>query len=261
MKRLKIYRKVVISCICITLLFSCKSAKNALASGKASSKVSVTQVIKQHQKKDTKFKTLQAKLRVDMIQNQKERGLSFSLRMEKDKVIWLSAPLGMARLMITPDKVSFYSKLDKTYFDGNYDLLSRVAGIDLDFNKVQNILLGQALFDLNAQQHSIEVSDNTYVLNPKDQDELLEIFYKVNPAHFKMDSQQLYQQQKQRFLQIDYSSYQNIDREVIPEKIKIIAVQKTKEVIVNLEFKSVSINNELRFPFRIPSSYKAMTID
>ena len=55
--------------------------------------------------------------------------------MEKDKVIWLSAPLGIARMMITPDQVAFYNKRDNTYFDGDYSLLSDFVGFDLDFLK------------------------------------------------------------------------------------------------------------------------------
>ena len=68
-----------------------------------------------------------------LLKTGRRRGLTFNLRMEKDKVIWLSAALGMARIMITPEKVQYYSKLDNQYFDGDYALLSDFAGTLIKF--------------------------------------------------------------------------------------------------------------------------------
>lgn len=252
--------KIATIFILMLLLVNCKSSKSVIASGEASDKLSAKQVIKQHQKNDTDFETLQAKVRIDITQNQKEQGSTFNLRIEKDKVIWLSAKLGLARMMITPEKVRFYSKLDNEYFDGDYDLLSDFAGVELDFQKVQNILLGQAIFSLKDEPHTVSVNDNSYALQPKDQNALLELFYLINPSHFKMDSLQLFQQLKNRILQVDYKSYQEVDKQVLPKNIKIIAVEDTDEVAITMEFKSMSLNEEVRFPFKIPSGYKEIVI-
>ncbi len=258
-KRYNLLRLVF--CVAAALLIiGCKSARSVIASGEASDKLSAKQVIKQHQKSDANFKTLQAKVRIDIIEGDKLQGVTLNFRMEKDKTIWLSAPLGLARMMITPEKVRFYNKQDNEYFDGNYQLLSDIVGIELDFHKVQNILLGQAIFSLQEQPHIVQVSGKSYALQPKAQNAFFELFYLINPSHFKMDSLQLFQQLKKRILQIDYASYQNVDRQVLPQKIDIIAVEDRDEVKIALEFKSVSLNQELRFPFRIPSGYKEIQL-
>ena len=75
-----------------------------------------------------------------------------------------------------------------------------------------------------------------------------------------MDSLQLAQQLKRRLLQVDYSSYQEVDKEILPKNIKIIAVEDADQVIIRMEFKSVSLNEKLRFPFKIPSGYKEIVI-
>jgi outer membrane biogenesis lipoprotein LolB len=255
------YISKIIAFIVITLfVVGCKSAKSVIASGKASNKLSAKQVIKEHQRNDANFKTMQAKVRIDLIQGEKEQGLTFNFRMEKDKTIWLSAPLGLARMMITPDKVRFYNKQDNQYFDGNYELLSDFVGIDLDFNKVQNILLGQAIYNLKDEPHKVDVNENSYALQPKDQKAILELFYLINPSHFKMDSLQLFQQLKQRMLQVDYSSYQEVKNQVLPQNIRIIAQDGSEEVAITMEFKSVSLNGEVRFPFKIPKGYEEIII-
>lgn len=243
----------------LIVVAGCKSSKAILASGEANSKLSAKQVIKQHQKSNANFKTMQGKLSADIRQGDKGQGMTFSLRMEKDKTIWLSAPLGLARMMISPNKVQFYNKTDNTFFDGDYKLLSNFVGVELDFDKVQNILLGQAIFSLK-EQHEVSINENSYALAPKDQNKLLELFYLINPSHFKMNSLQLYQQQQKRFLQVDYASYQNVDNEVLPKDIKIIAVEDKDEVAISLEIKSVTLNEKVRFPFKIPSGYKVLDI-
>lgn len=254
------FSRVILSFILMAFLLNCKSAKSVIESGKASDKLSAKQVIKQHQKNDADFKTLQGKVKIDIIQNQEEQGSTFNLRIEKDKVIWLSAKLGLARMMITPEKVRFYNKLDNEYFDGDYKLLSDFVGVDLDFDKVQNILLGQAIFNLKDEAHTVSVNDNSYALQPKDQNALLELFYLINPSHFKMDSLQLFQQLKKRILQVDYMSYQEVGKQVLPKDIKIIAVEDTDEVAIIMEFKSLTLNEEVRFPFKIPAGYKEIVI-
>ncbi|NNE32399.1 MAG: DUF4292 domain-containing protein [Winogradskyella sp.] len=257
---LNTFSKLTLLLSFIFILSSCNSTKNVIASGEASEKFSAKQVIKQHQKSDANFKSMQARVRIDIIEGQKEQGLTFSFRMEKDKVIWLSAPLGLARMMITPEKVQFYNKQDNEFFDGDYALLSNVAGIDLDFNKVQNILLGQAIFNLKDEPHIVAVNDNSYALQPKNQSALLELFYLINPSHFKMNSLQLFQQAEKRMLQVDYKTYQEVKKQVLPKDIRIIAVEETDEVAINLEFKSINLNGEVRFPFNIPSGYKEIVI-
>ena len=262
MKLKVIYRfiKATLAIALMVSLINCKSAKSVIASGEASNKLSAKQVIKQHQKNDADFKTLQSRVKIDITQNQKEQGSTFNLRIEKDKAIWLNAKLGLARMMITPEKVRFYNKLDNEYFDGDYELLSDFVGVELDFFKVQNILLGQAIYNLKEAPHTVSVNNNSYALQPKDQSALLELFYLINPSHFKMDSLQLFQQLKRRILQVDYKSYQEVEQQVFPKNIRIIAVEDTDEVAIAMEFKSVSLNEEVRFPFKIPKGYKEIVI-
>lgn len=245
--------------LAMLLVVNCKSAKNVIASGEASNKLSAKQVIKQHQKNDVNFKTMQARVRIDLTQGDKEQGATFDLRIEKDKTIWLRAPLGLARMMITPDKVRFFNKQDNTFFDGDYKLLSDFVGIELDFFKVQNILLGQAIFSLK-EAHKVSVNNNSYALEPKKQSALLELFYLINPSHFKMDSLQLFQQLKQRILQVDYKAYQEVYQQVLPKNIKIIAVENNDEVTIAMQFKSIALNEDIRFPFKIPKGYKEIVI-
>lgn len=246
--------------ILILFFVSCKSTKNISSSGELNDNLSSEQIIKAHTKQNTRFKTLQSRVKVEYIQGNKSQMHTINLRIEKDKTIWLSATLGVVRAKITPQKVSFYNKLDNTYFEGDFSLISDLLGTELDFQNVQNLLLGEAIFDLNNQTYNIDIHEASYVLSPKTQNTLYEIFFLLNPSHFKMDSQQLAQSLKRRMLEIDYKNYQKVEKQILPQHIKIIALEEDEETIINMVFKSISLNNDLRFPFRIPSGFDEIVI-
>jgi hypothetical protein len=254
------YYKYIFLIIVVSTSFGCKSTKSLTSTGSVKENISAKQIIKENQKQKADFKTLQAKVKIDYTEGDKANGVSVNLRIEKDKVIWLSAPLGVARVMITPQKVSYYNKWENEYFDGDYTLLSALLGIDLDFEKVQNLLLGETLFNLKSDNYLASNNEASYILQPENQQALFEIFYLLNPGHFKLDSQQLSQPLKKRFLQIDYKMYQLVDKQIFPEIMNIVAVELNDEVKIDLEFKSMTINEEIRFPFDIPSGYKEIQI-
>lgn len=252
--------KFVFFILIISSFVGCRSAKSLTTAGSIKDNMSSKQIIKENQRQTAVFKTLQAKVKINYFEGDKSNGVSVNLRIEKDKVIWLSAPLGVARAMITPDRVRYYNKLENEYFDGDYSLLSELLGIELDFVKLQNLLLGEALDDLMNKAYLASNNEISYVLQPENQQPILEIFYLFNPGHFKLDSQQLSQSNEKRFLQVDYKLYQLVNKEIIPEIVNIVAVENTSEMKIDLEYKSVSINEDIRFPFEIPSGYKEIQL-
>ena len=54
--------------------------------------------------------------------------------------------------MITPSKVSYYEKINNTYFEGDFSMLSNWLGTDLNLNKVQNLFLGKAIDNLTKDR-------------------------------------------------------------------------------------------------------------
>lgn len=255
-------KRIIQISLLIGLLFviGCKATKNVASTGEVNKRLSSKQIIKEHAKNETNFKTLQSRVKVEYIQGEMEQSHSINLRMEKDKTIWLSATLGIVRAKITPEKVSFYNKLDNTYFDGDFSLISGLLGTDVDYEKIQNLLLGEALFDLASGNYKSDIHEKSYLLQPKRQSALMEIFLLLNPSHFKMDSQQIAQEFGNRFLQVDYKGYQEVDKQIIPEKVSVVALEGDYETVINMEFKSVSLDEDLRFPFRIPSGFEEIVI-
>lgn len=252
------YPYIILSFVAL-FFFSCKSTKT-LGSGEANYNLSTKQLIKANGKQAADFNTLQARLKITYSEGEKSQTHSVTFRAKKDEALWINASFSLLRALVTPEKVSFYNKLDNTYFDGDYKYLSDLLGTQLDFEKVQNLLLGETIYNLNEGQYKSAVDNESYVVQPKNQVTLFEIFFLLSPKNFKLTSQQISQPQEMRHLQIDYLSYQEVEKQILPERIKVMAVEANEEVTIDLEFKSVSLNEDLRFPFKIPSGFKAIEL-
>ena len=236
------------------LVFSCRSAKT-ISGGGSNFKLSTKQLIKANAKQTANFKTLQSKLKITLNQDGKQQSHVVTFRVKKDEILWISATFSFIRAKVTPEKVSFYNKLDNTYFEGDYKYLSDLLGTELDFQKVQNLLIGETLFDLKNDTYKSSVDNHSYLVQPRKQRELFEILFLLDPSHFKVTSQQISQIDELRRLEIGYVTYQEVDGQLLPERIKVNAIEANEKLILSLEFKAVTLNDNLRFPFKIPSGF------
>ena len=64
-----------------------------------------------------------------------------------------------------------------------------------------------------------------------------------------------------RIFKINYDNYQEVANQMFPKTAKIKVVEKNKETQINIEYRNVSLNQELRYPFKIPDNYKEISIE
>lgn len=220
-------------------------------------------IINSHYDTHFDFETLSARLKVKYKDPHTSQGLSVSLRMEKDKAIWMSASvlgISLAKALITPKRVQYYEKIDGTYFDGDFKLLSALLGTDLNFEQVQALLLGQPIYDLRNANYSAETLEQNYVVVPKQQQKLFELFFFLNPRQFTMQQQRLTQKIQDRQLTINYGDFKNQTIGLLPEHVTIRAQEGEKVTEIDIQYRSLDVNGEVSFPFSIPSGYKEIEL-
>lgn len=243
--------------ICIS---SCKGAK-VVSDGTIDSRLSAKSVIKSHYQNNFDFKTLSGKVKMDYSDGTSSQSFSVSLRMEKDKAIWISAPLGIVKAYITPTRVSFYNKLQNEYFDGDFSYLSTLLGTEIDFKMLQNLLLGQSLLDLRSEKYDLSITDGTYQLKPRIGNDLYKILFRLKPNNYKMAMQQLAQPSQNRLLEISYENYQKVANEVLPNEVRIKAATQDSDNRVILEYRNMELNKSLSFPYKIPRGFEEIVLE
>jgi len=249
-------------CFFLILLSSCKSAKNV--SSTEVKKIKAEKIIANHYNQAFNFTTLNAKVKVKYQDAKQTFNPNVTLRLEKDKKIWVSAKLlgiTLAKALITPEEVKYYEKINNTYFEGDFKLLSNWLGTELDFDKVQQLLLGQAFFNLRDDKYISGVQNQKYVLQPKKEFELFKRLFLVNPDNFKMAVQRLKQPDKNRDLTITYKEYQKVGNQFFPKEIDIQALDDAEQTLITIEYRTVDYNVKVGFPFKIPSGYEQVTIE
>jgi outer membrane biogenesis lipoprotein LolB len=240
-------------------LSSCGSARS-VASGNVDERLSVKNVIRNHEAGELNFNTLSGRLGIDYSDGESSQSVTVTLRIKKDEVIWLSAPLGVIKVLITPGRVSFYNKLSNEYFDGDYSYLSQILGSDVDFIKLQNLLLGKSLMELEGRSYNLRYASEAYELQPKTALEFYKFLIKIEPQFFRIASQELAQPELKRLMEVRYEKYQKIQGQFLPEVVQIDAVEANQKITIGIDYKQVELNRELRFPYRIPKGYNPVAL-
>ena len=247
----------------ILLLSACKGGKPVVGTGTADVTLSTANIIASHRAASPNFTTLAARAQVAYKDAKKEQSITVSLRMEKDKTIWIKAAIlgiTLAKAKITRDNVSYYETLGNTYFEGDYALLSDWLGAELNFDKTQAILLGQSIFELDKSSYTTTVSDNRYQLDPKNPAANFLHFLMLNPDNFKVNSGSLTQPEDDRQLNLRYGPYQELEGGFYPKEIFIKSSERGEETTISVRYKKMDINVNLSFPFNIPQGYEQIEL-
>ena len=244
-----------------TLAFtSCKTKKIMIDSNVIAEEMSARKVAKKHIATNFDRKNIDAKLKVNFNNGKTKQSLSVSMKIIKDKVIWLkgSKLITVFKAEITPTSVRYYSSLFKNYFEGDFSMIKELLGVEINFEQLQNLFLGQSLKNVKEQKHNVDIVNNSYVLTPEEQENLFDIFFSINPSHFKLDKQSIVNSLKNQRLDILYPAYNLVENEVFPTKIEIKAKQDNSFTNIDLTFRSVIFDTQLTMPFSIPSGYKRL---
>lgn len=241
------------------VLSSCGSSRN-VAGGSVDERLSIKNVIRNHEAAGVEFRTLSGRLGIDYSDGEDSQHVTVSLRIKKDEIIWLSAPLGVIKVLITPGRVSFYNKLNNEYFDGDYSYLSEILGSDVDFVKVQNLLIGKSLLDLQSRSYTLRHSAEAYEIQPKTALELYKFLIKIEPQFFRTASQEMAQPEMKRVMAVRYTSYQEVQGQFLPEAVEIDAIEADQKITIGIDYKQVELNRELRFPYKIPKGFNPVAV-
>lgn len=260
-------RLLFVCIICMSsssLLVSCKAKGKVVEESKKENlnSMSADRILKKHYANKIDFKTLYIKSNVKYNDEKQSQNLTAEIKIKKDEQILVSIRflgITMAKALITPASVSYYEKLNGTYFEGDFSTLSKWLGTDLDFNKVQNLLIGQAMDDLTKGKYQDSLVDQSYRLEDLSTNTTKKFFF-FDKDSFLLKKQEISQTVKNREIEVLYSDYKKYNETQLPSDIIINAVQDKGKTEINLGYNGITINEELNFPYSVPKDYKRILI-
>jgi hypothetical protein len=165
----------------------------------------------------------------------------------------------MAKALITPTSVSYYEKINSTYYDGDFTSLSKWLGTELDYSKVQNLLVGETLDDLRKGKYTQTIVENLIRLEDEKDTKLKKVFF-LEPEKYLLQKEQISQATENIMLEIKYADSKTFDQGTLPTSIEINAIQPKGKTDINLNYNNISFNEELSFPYSVPGGYKKVLI-
>lgn len=256
--------KKYIGFIMLAFLMSCKAKKAVVTASIPETKgISAEKVIAGHYGLKSDFKTLYMKSEVRYRDEHQSQNVSAEIKIQKDEKILLSIRflgITMAKGLITPKEVKYYEKINGTYFEGDFSSLSRWLGTDLDFYKIQNMLIGEALDDLKKGKYNTAEEGSSYSLSTDPKEQFQKTFF-IDNGNYVLRRQEILQPAKNRKLQVSYNDFKSYSNILLPTSLFIEALQGDKKTSISINNSQIVLNQELSFPYKTPEGYNRIIID
>ena len=275
----------------ILLLTSCKAIKNSTSTSELKN-LTPKQLVRKVSNSNSKFKTFQSKAKLKLNNSGKKKTYGVNIRIIKNEAVWLSSTAGIVRALLTKDSIYYYNKLEKNYFISDYKNIENILGLNLTYDMVENLLLSEPIIKIKRSDYNKEMSNKnkSYVFNwdfnaitglqsnegsvnlPID----FQGFYKINPYNFKLDLCSFKvknSSDRVSTYQIVYDNFIKVKNQYFSSTIRIedsnfasnindsTIIKGTLMNQVNVDLKSIKLNNKFKLPFKIPSNYKKILID
>ena len=247
-----------------------------------SKRVTAKKIVKIINENEDDIKTFQARARIDYFRKNKVKTNTATIRILSGEKIWISAPLGAIRLLITNDSIKYYNKLERNYIKTSFSYIENIIGLNITYEMLEKLLFGQPVLalsskdfakKLNMENSKYEDKLRSYIfkkLIDYEETQLQGLFY-INPYNFKLNSQKFFDyndkittsidavsNDSQKTFSINYKAYNSINKHIYPRKILFLDWNNKS---INIDMKSVIIDKKLNIPFRIPKGYSQVIVD
>ncbi|MFL2638989.1 MAG: DUF4292 domain-containing protein [Flavobacteriaceae bacterium] len=220
--------------------------------------ISIKKLITEIKKKSPNFNYISYKSIVSVRNKSSKSQFNVSIKIKDQEKILLTGSLiiPVFKALLTQEKISFYEKINKTYFKGDYMYLSSILKNNVSLKNIQNILVGRPMISIDELKFKQLFVENNYIIYGELKKGLSKVQYNFDPFNFKLLNQSI--SNKQEKLEIAYSDYVSIEGQLLPKNLKIILKSKDKTTSIVVDLRISEFGSELSFPFKIPAGYKSI---
>lgn len=221
----------------------------------------------------TKFEHYYAKVKVDIKSSTESNSFNASVKMRTDSAftgtVKVAGIIGAAYIMDV-DSFAYKNKLKKCFKVESYSSLSETFGTEVNYQFVQQLVLGQAvgveslteLYPLKDDQFYVLASHDkkafqrleAYNLNDEEQNDIF-IKYILDCESLELVGMRINVPKDQVDIIIDFTKRQKVQGIVLPEQTKVKIVTAEDSVFIDLEYTKTELNEIRRINFSVPGSY------
>ncbi|MFZ4784266.1 MAG: DUF4292 domain-containing protein [Flavobacteriales bacterium] len=278
----------------------CKSGKDTTQLEPLKDK-SAAFLLRRYDRNKFEYDWVGMKIDVDVKTLGETQGFNATVRMKKDSIISISISpaLGIEvfQILISPDSVKYISKIpdNKYYYLGGFETITDVAKVDLDFEMLQDILIGNAIgLEKDDAKFRSSVDDRTYLLTSKykrkvrrvvgiddrklapddtivvnpndpryqktvrksDEEDLVVSRYWLEPDNFRLVRSIFNDLLNQRTVEITYSDFAQEGEQFYPKTGKLQVTDAGQQQEIEFRVKRLTVGKPYEITFEIPEDFE-----
>lgn len=259
---------------------SCKTARVATTSKLTT--ISTNKLIRNIENNAFDYKYLSVK-RINCLFDNGTTQTSFraSIQAEKDKqvtVMITKMNFPVARIWLTPDSVKFINYLENSYMLGDYSKLSKMLGMELDFQTV-NAIISNNVFSIGDDNREYETSIDSgmYMLQSEKNMDAFEAGQKlreparrekkqaerttvnqrlyIDPVSYKLRKIRMDDAANSRSLKVEFSDFQNVEKQLYPGDVFLHFLSTENNMKMSLKLSNFSTEKEKEVRFKVPEKF------
>lgn len=245
--------------ICTSFFFSCKRGTVPVATSPVEpetlNKVTVNNL---------DFTYFTSRGRVQYESTDSRQSSAMTIRIKKDSVIWISLvpALGIeaVRAKITRDSIIIVDRIHRNYYAGNFDILRERFNIDLNFDILQNVIVGNYTPAGPGQNERLLEETPHQHTQQKRSDLIIDQF--IDVSNYKLVRLEAQDQGTNNRMTANYSEFSQLGPWPFANAV-LISLQGRSggtptSTTVSLNHRQASITEtDLSFPFSVPAGYEA----
>ena len=246
----------IISVLSLLFFASCKSKK--VITNQTTPKKSTRFLLKKMNQQEVDVDWFSAKGKIKYSDQYNSEKANINIRMRKDSVLWINIKkVGVEafRVKITTDSIFMINRLEKEYMIEGLDFVEKRFGLPADFNSIQRILLGNALF-ISEKKPDSKIKDNQYFLNSEKDNIRSE--YWLEGQTFNLAKMAFADIRNDREVSMTLENYGELeDKQKFSYFRELnMSAEETGKVETTIKFSNVEINVPKSIKFDIPKRYK-----
>lgn len=180
----------------------------------------------------------------------------------RDSLLYLNINkfgIEIARVVLTKDTISMINRFEKTYYRGDYSIVSKLYGISLTFDMIQSIFMAETFSGFISNGKELTLTDSTLSISiPRNTDSIHKITINqqltVDKSTNRLIKNRVKDIQTQQVASISYQNYETIETFVFPNIYTI----ELPGMNVTITAKSAKVNIPGPTSLNIPQKYTPM---
>jgi hypothetical protein len=200
--------------------------------------------------------------RIGIVMSSSDDEISGFIVNRRDSLLYLNINkfgIEIARVVLTKDTISMVNRFAKTYYRGDYSIVSKLYGISLTFDMIQSIFMAETFSGFTSNGKEFTSSDSTLSISiPRNTDSIHKIAINqqltIDKSTNRIIKNRIKDIQTQQVASIGYHGYETIETFVFPNAYTI----ELPGMNVTITAKSAKANVPGPTSLNIPQKYTPM---